>query len=99
MSLGNHVPGYTITKGIQEMVQSTSDTSVDFVLEQIQAMVASEGGTLSEPALDGNSLKVTYTPGVNEECPECVPTHDMVVQFLTASLGIHAPGITEIEVS
>ncbi|MBT4124902.1 MAG: hypothetical protein HOJ22_07305 [Chloroflexi bacterium] len=81
------------------MVQSTSDTSVDFVLEQIQTMVASEGGTLGVPSLEGDSLKIEYTPGVNEECPECVPSLEMVIQFLTASLGIHAPHITNIEVS
>ncbi|HIF72761.1 MAG TPA: hypothetical protein EYQ61_09435 [Dehalococcoidia bacterium] len=81
------------------MVQSTSDSSVDFVLEQIQTMVASEGGTLGEPTLYGASLKVEYTPGVNEECPECVPTLEMVTQFLTASIGIHAPHVTDIEVS
>ena len=81
------------------MVQSTSDASVDFVLEQIETMVASEGGTLGIPSLDGNSLKIEYTPGVNEECPECVPSLDMVKQFLSASLGIHAPHVTDIEVS
>ena len=81
------------------MVESTSDTSVDFVLEQIQAMVASEGGTLGTPSLDGSTLKINYTLGVNEECPECVPTLEMVIQFLTASIGIHAPHITNIEVT
>ena len=81
------------------MVQSTADTSVDFVLEQIEKMVASEGGTLELISLEGGDLKVKYSPGVNEECPECVPTHDMVNQFLTASLGIHAPHITGIEIS
>ena len=81
------------------MVRSTSDASVDFVLEQIQAMVASEGGTLGIPRLDGPKLTIEYTPWVNEECPECVPTHEMVTQFLTAALGIHAPHITDIDVS
>jgi hypothetical protein len=81
------------------MVHSTLDTSVDFVLEQIQTMVASEGGTLGVPILDGNSLKVQYSPGINEECPECVPTLEMVTQFLTVSLGIHAPHVTNIEVN
>jgi hypothetical protein len=80
------------------MVQSTADTKIDFVLEQIETMVASEGGTLDLISLEGNSLKIQYTPGVNEECPECVPTHDMVIQFLTASMGIHAPHIQDIEV-
>ena len=81
------------------MVQSTADTSVDFVLEQIETMVASEGGTLDLISLESGDLKIRYTPGVNEECPECVPTHDMVNQFLTASLGIHAPHVTGIEIS
>ena len=81
------------------MVQSTADTSVDFVLEQIEKIVASEGGTLELISLESGDLKIKYSPGVNEECPECVPTHDMVNQFLTASLGIHAPHITGIEIS
>ena len=80
------------------MVQSTSDEKVDYVLEQIETRVASEGGTLNEPLVDGNSLKIEYTPGVNEECPECVPTIDMVRQFLTASIAIHAAHITDIEI-
>jgi Fe-S cluster biogenesis protein NfuA len=80
------------------MVQSTANQKVDFVLEQIEAMVASEGGSIDAVALDDDSLVITYTPGVNEECPECVPTHDMVTQFLTASLGIHAPEITAVTV-
>jgi hypothetical protein len=81
------------------MVESTSDANVDFVLEQIETMVSSEGGTLGAPILGGNSLKVMYTPGVNKECPECVPTLEMVRQFLTTSIGIHAPHVTDIEVS
>ena len=81
------------------MVQSTSDSSVDFVLAQIETMVGSEGGSLDLVSLDGPTLKLTYTPGINEECPECVPTHDMVNQFLKASLGIHAPFVTVVELS
>ena len=81
------------------MVQSTSDSSVDFVLAQIETMVGSEGGTLALVSLDGSTLKLTYIPGINDECPECVPTHDMVNQFLTASLGIHAPYVTNVELS
>lgn len=80
------------------MVQSTSDESVDFVLQQIETMVASEGGSLEVVSADGNALTIRYTPGVNEECPECVPTHDMVSQFLNASLKVHAPHIESVEV-
>ena len=87
------------TNSGEKMVQITNNTQVDFVLEQIEKLVSSEGGTLDSVSLEGNSLKVKYTPGVNEECPECVPTHDMVNQFLTASLSIHAPQVDNIEVS
>lgn len=80
------------------MVQSTFDAKVDYVLELIETMVASEGGTINAPLIEGESLKVEYTHGVNEECPECVPTIDMVRQFLTVSIGIHAAHITDIEV-
>lgn len=80
------------------MVQTTSDKQVDFVLEQIEGMVASEGGSLDVVSLEGNTLKIKYTPGVNGECPECVPTHDMVHQFLTASLAIHAQHVQIVEV-
>ena len=81
------------------MQQKTSDANVDFVLEQIETMVASEGGSLELVSLDAGSLKVRYTPGVNEDCPECVPTADQVRQFLAASLGIHAPHVTAVEVA
>ena len=69
------------------------------MLEQIETMVASEGGTLDSISLEGSSLRVKYIPGVNEECPECVPTLEMVTQFLTASIGIHAPHVSDIEVT
>jgi hypothetical protein len=62
-------------------------------------MVASEGGSIDVVSLEDDALTMKYTPGVNEECPECVPTHDMVTQFLTASLGIHAPTITNVTVN
>ena len=80
------------------MVQMTADDKVNLVLENIEKMVASEGGTLDDVALAPPALKVGYTPGVNEDCPECVPTHEAVQRFLSMSLKIHAPEITEVEV-
>lgn len=80
------------------MVASTSDPRVDFVLEQIETMVATEGGSLELLSSGENSLELRYAPGVNEDCPECVPTHEQVTMFLNASLKIHAPHITSIEV-
>ncbi|MDA1258718.1 MAG: NifU family protein [Chloroflexi bacterium] len=80
------------------MVASTSDPQVNMVLENIETMVASEGGTLELVALGDTSLHVKYLPGVNEECPECVPTRESVEMFMTMSLKIHAPNVTEITV-
>ncbi len=80
------------------MTQVTPDPAIDFVLEQIETMVASEGGSLALVEASENRLTVRYTPGVNKECPECVPTHEQVSLFLQASLKIHAPGIKAVEV-
>lgn len=80
------------------MVAPTTDPQVNMVLENIETMVASEGGTLELVELGDSSLHVKYRPGVNEECPECVPTRDNVEMFMTMSLKIHAPRITDVTV-
>lgn len=81
------------------MVAKTSDPKVDFVLTQIESMVAAEGGSLQLVASDESFLKIKYTPGVNEACPECVPTLEHVRYFLSASLKVHAPYVTSVEVA
>jgi Fe-S cluster biogenesis protein NfuA len=80
------------------MVAGTSDPRLDFVLNQIETMVASEGGSIEVASYDDGFLKLKYTPGVNEECPECVPTHQQVRHFLAASLKVHAPYVEDVEV-
>ena len=80
------------------MVASTSDAKLDFALEQIETMVAVEGGSLELLAVDETSLRIRYIQGVNEDCPECVPTREQVTMFLNASLKVHAPHISSIEV-
>ena len=73
------------------------DPGVQFVLTNMQVIVGSEGGSLEVVGLRDGRLTVRYTEGVNEECPECVPTHEMVRQMMTASLKTHAPHIRELE--
>lgn len=80
------------------MVALTSDPQVNMVLENIETMVASEGGRLELVDLGDTSLHVKYRPGINEECPECVPTRDNVEMFMTMSLKLHAPQITDVTV-
>jgi Fe-S cluster biogenesis protein NfuA len=80
------------------MVHSTSGPAIVFALRQIETMVASEGGSIELVSADERRVVVRYTPGVNEECPECVPTSQQVRQFLEASLKVHAPEVAAVEV-
>ena len=79
------------------MATSGIDTSVQFVLDNMQTIVASEGGSLEFMDITDGRLTVKYNKGQNEECPECVPEHDMVREMMQMSLGIHAPYITSVE--
>ena len=80
------------------MVESVSNPKIDMVLENIETMVASEGGSLEFVSLGETSLEVKYYPGFNEECPECVPMTDAVWQFMKVALEVHAPRITTLEI-
>ena len=74
------------------------DPGLQSVIDNIQVIAASEGGSIRFVESRGGKLTVDYTPGVNEECPECVPTHDMIEMMLKSSVGILAPYISEVEV-
>jgi Fe-S cluster biogenesis protein NfuA len=73
------------------------DSGVQTVLENMQTIVASEGGNLEVLSFDDTSIKIKYVKGVNEECPECVPDHEMVKMMIESSLSIYAPHITSME--
>jgi hypothetical protein len=82
------------------MPAKTHDPNVNAALENIERMVAGEGGSLDAAEfVDEFKLAVRYRPGVNEECPECVPTADAVKTWLTFALKRQAPYVTEVEVS
>jgi hypothetical protein len=74
-----------------------SSDGVTTVIGLMGTIVGSEGGTLELVALSGDKLTVRYNEGTNEECPECVPSHEMVQQMLTASLKMHAPDVSVVE--
>ena len=76
-----------------------ADPGVQTVLDNMQTIVASEGGSLEFLELSGGKLSVHYNKGVNEECPECVPDHDMVKMMLESSLGIYAPQVKELQLT
>ena len=76
-----------------------ADPGVQTVLDNMQTLVASEGGSLEFLELSGGKLLVHYNKGVNEECPECVPDHDMVKMMLESSLDIYAPHVRELQLT
>ena len=78
-------------------MSENNDLGVQTVLENMETIVASEGGTLQFLSLDDGSLSVKYIKGVNEECPECVPDHAMVKMMMENSLSIYAPHIGTVD--
>ena len=74
-----------------------SSAGVTTVIDLMGTIVGSEGGTLELVELSGDKLTVRYNEGTNEECPECVPSHEMVEQMMTASLKVHAPEVRVVE--
>lgn len=78
-------------------MNGNNDLGVQTVLENMETIVASEGGTLQFLSLDDGSLSVKYIKGVNEECPECVPDHAMVKMMMENSLSIYAPHIATVD--
>ena len=78
-------------------MSENNDLGVQTVLENMETIVASEGGTLQFLSLDDGSLSVKYIKGVNEECPECVPDHAMVKMMMENSLSIYAPHIVKVD--
>ena len=70
---------------------------VKTVLDNMETIVASEGGTLNFISLEDQTLSVEYVKGINEECPECVPDHAMVKMMMESSLSIYAPHVTDVD--
>tara|TARA_B100001245_G_C22789895_1_gene381081 strand:- start:274 stop:573 length:300 start_codon:yes stop_codon:yes gene_type:complete len=82
-----------------EVLLATSeiDQGVQKVIDLFGVIVGAEGGNLEVISLSAERLTVRYTEGHNEECPECVPSHEMVQQMMEESLKIHAPTVTDLD--
>ncbi len=72
------------------------DQGVETVIELFGTIVGAEGGSLEFVDLSDGRLTVRYNEGVNEDCPECVPSHEMVEGMMESSLKIHAPDVREL---
>ena len=80
------------------MTTTNVDPGLQSVLDNVQVIAASEGGSIRFVESKGGTLTVEYTLGVNEDCPECVPTHDLIEMMLKTSVNVLAPYISEVEV-
>ena len=80
------------------MVAGHIDPGIKSVLDNVETVVATEGGGSVEfLELRDGRLLVRYNKGRNEECPECVPDHGLVQQMMESSLGVYAPYVKELE--
>ena len=73
------------------------DPGVQSILDNVQVIVASEGGSIEFVGLNNGKLTIRYNKGYNEECPECVPDHDLVRTLVQGSMGMYAPHVQELE--
>ncbi len=64
---------------------ATIDPAIQSVMDNTQVIAASEGGSVKFIESKGGKLTVEYIPGVNEDCPECVPDHEMIGIIIKSS--------------
>ena len=74
-----------------------TDPGLQMIIDNVQTVVASEGGNIEFVELRDGRLTIKYLKGVNEECPECVPDHELVTQMFETSIPTYAPYITDLE--
>lgn len=74
-----------------------ADPGVQMVVQNIQVVVGSEGGSVEIVDIRDGKLTIKYNKGVNEECPECVPDHELVEMMMKSSLSTYAPHIRDFE--
>ena len=74
-----------------------TDPGLQMIIDNVHTVVASEGGNIEFVELRDGRLTIKYHKGVNEECPECVPDHELVTQMFETSIPTYAPYITDLE--
>ena len=80
------------------MTVSNIDPGLQLVIDNVNTIVASEGGSLELVELRDGRVTVKYAPGVKEECPECVSDDALVRVVKQTSVSVYAPHVEQIEV-
>jgi hypothetical protein len=95
---GDRTPPYTDLVATREHDSEHRGPGLQTVIDNGNTIVASEGGSLEVVELSDSRHTVKYTPGVNDECPECVPDHDLVRVLMLGSISAYAPHVKQVEV-
>lgn len=77
---------------------SAIDSAIEQVIETFDEIVKPDGGHVELVAVDGATLRVGYSKGVNEQCVECVMEPDALAGMMKDMLADHAPEIDEVVV-
>ena len=73
------------------------DEQVEKVLGLFRQILSTDGGKLDLVSVEDGTAKLRYTPGHNEECPECVLTPESLQAMIQESMQVHAPHIIKVE--
>lgn len=77
---------------------AASDVGIAQVIEAFDGIVRPDGGSVRFVAVEGKTLRVAYSAGVNEDCPTCVMEPDALGQMMLDMLREHAPAIESVVV-
>lgn len=73
------------------------DPGIEKVLDLFRQIINTDGGKLDLVEQEDGTIRLRYTPGHNEECPDCVLTPESLQAMMQESMQVHAPHITRVE--
>jgi Fe-S cluster biogenesis protein NfuA len=76
----------------------TKDPLVELVVSEVGAPLAMDGGATVLVGVAEGVAHVSYRPGHNEECPECVMSAEDMREYLREALNARAPYIRDVEI-
>ena len=71
-------------------------SGAELVVEHFDEIVKPDGGSVRLLAREGSTLRVAYSPGVNEECTTCVIPAAQLGEMMRDLMRDHAPEIQDV---